>query len=547
MHAVIGILAQNHLLLFFLILAIGFPLGRLKVAGVSLGMAATLFVGIALGALDKDLCLDGTYTTLGLAIFVYAVGLASAQGFFAAMRGSGLRNNLLAALALGLGAGLTALAAKALGAGPRLGAGLFTGAFTNAPALAGLVETVKAQGANAHEVGEPAIACSLAYPMGVLGPILAIALVRRFLKVDFQEEAGRLAHLREGHGRLASRVVRITRPEVDGLSKPDVARRLGTPLVFGRVKRGDELLMYGPSVGLHLGDLVTVVGVEERLPEAVALLGEESPDPIEPEGMALYRIKRMFVSSPEVVGRPLGTLDLPGRFGAIVTRLRRGDSWIVPHGGTVLELGDRIRVTIRQESVEDVVAFFGDSYRDLSELDFMTFGLGLAAGLALGLVPVPLPGGLSFRLGFAGGPLVVALILGKYRRMGRFVWNFPYSASLTLRQLGLLMFAAGIGTAAGPGFMATLRSGSGLPLLLAGAAVTVATGTALLVAGYLLFRLPMSLLLGILAGAQTMPVVLGPAAEEAGNDIPHIGYSTVYPLAMILKIILAQVLLAVLH
>jgi putative transport protein len=545
--AVIEILARNHLLLFFLILAIGCPLGRLKVAGVSLGMAATLFAGIAAGALDPRLKLDETYTMLGLAIFVYTIGLSSAQGFFAAMRSRGITNNLLTALCLVVGAFFTVLVARFLHLGPRLGAGLYTGAFTNAPALAGLVEAVKVQGGGLRELGEPAVACSIAYPMGVLGPILAMAIVKRLVRVDFKEEALRMTHVLQGKARLEARVVRVTRAEAEGLNKADVVRQRGCGVVFGRVKRDGELLLYQPELRLRLGDLVTVVGDVAHLDSVVALLGEECPEPIEPEGLAQFRDKRLFVSSMDVVGRPLKELRLPSEYGAIVTRLRRGDAWLVPSGETILELGDRVRVTTRVENVDQIVEIFGDSYRDLSEVDFLPFSLGLAGGLVLGIIPFPLPGGLHFRLGFAGGPLVVALVLGKYHRIGRFVWNFPYSANLTLRQLGLLMFAAGIGTASGPGFIATFRSGGGVPLFLGGAAITLATGVFLLLVGYRFFRLPMSLLLGILAGTQTMPVILGSASEETGNDIPHIGYSTVYPLAMILKIVLAQVLLAVIR
>jgi putative transport protein len=191
-----------------------------------------------------------------------------------------------------------------------------------------------------------------------------------------------------------------------------------------------------------------------------------------------------------------------------------------------------------------VTAWFGDSYRAASEVDVLTFGLGLALGLLLGILPLPLPGGLRVTLGFAGGPLIVALLLGTLERTGPLVWSLPYSASTTLRQIGLVLFLAGIGTRAGSGFLATFASGSGLALFGAGALITFTTAFAALAIGYRLMRIPMSLLVGMVAGIQTQPAVLGYALEQTRNEIPNLGYAAVYPAATIGKILLVQVLLA---
>jgi putative transport protein len=196
--------------------------------------------------------------------------------------------------------------------------------------------------------------------------------------------------------------------------------------------------------------------------------------------------------------------------------------------------------------MENLVHLFGDSYRAVSEIDILTFSLGLGMGLLVGIIPIPLPGGVTLKLGLAGGPLIVALIAGALGRTGPLVWAMPYSANLTLRQIGLVLFLAGIGTRAGYSFITTITQGSGLMIFAAGAVITVVTAFTVLWVGYKLLRIPMSLLIGILAGLQTQPAVLGYGLEQTHNELPNIGYSTVYPVAMILKIILAQIILVVL-
>jgi putative transport protein len=255
---------------------------------------------------------------------------------------------------------------------------------------------------------------------------------------------------------------------------------------------------------------------------------------------------RVFVSNAEVVGVPLGKLDIVNRFQAIITRVRRGDLWFVPDGDTVLELGDRVRVTTRRDNIEAIEEFFGDSYRELSEVSFLTFAMGLAAGLAVGQIPIPLGHGILFKLGFAGGPLAVALVLGRFHRIGPLVWNFPYSANHTVRQFGLVLFAAGIGVISGEGFRAILaKDASVLPLFMGAAFLVCLVADSLtMVLGYKVFKIPLNVMFGIVAGTHTQPVVLGYANHQTGNELPNVGFATVYPLATILKIVLAQVLLA---
>jgi putative transport protein len=307
----------------------------------------------------------------------------------------------------------------------------------------------------------------------------------------------------------------------------------------------DQLALTGPQTRLTIGDLISVIGSPEDLDEVTTHLGESCDDHLELDRTE-YDFRRVFVSNPKVAGHRLHDFNLLQQYGAIVTRVRRGDVELLPHGDTVLELGDRVRVVAKAENMAAVSNFFGDSYRALSEIDLLNFSLGLAMGLLLGLIPIPLPGGLTFELGLAGGPLIVALILGKLGRTGPIVWVLPYSANLVLRQLGLVLFFAGLGTRSGFAFVNTLTGSGGATIFFGGAIITCVTALLTLWLGYKLLHIPMSLLTGMLAGLQTQPAVLSYALDQSENDLPNIGYATVFPVATITKILLAQLLVILL-
>ena len=548
MRIMIQLLLDNPLLLLFIVAAIGYPLGQIKIRGSSLGVATVLFVGLAIGSLHPDLKLPEIVYLLGLVIFVYTIGLSSGPGFFASFRRKGLRDNLLVAGVLILAAILTLIVANLLGLTPALTVGLYAGSFTNTPALASVLDNLKSHVAGAEleqMLAEPVVGYSIAYPMGVVGMILTIYLMQRFWQVDYAAEAQNLHELGVTNVRLQNRTICVTRPEATHESIHHLLKKHGWDVIFGRLKRADQLLLANGQTRLTIGDLVSVIGAPEDLERVTTYVGEVSDERIELDRTKLD-LRRIFVSNPKVAGHRLRDLNLPQQFGAIVTRVRRGDVEFLPHGDTVLELGDRIRILTSPERMGTISAFLGDSYRTLSEIDILTFSLGLAMGMLLGLVPIPLSGGVVIKLGLAGGPLLVAMILSTLGRTGPLVWSLPYSANLTLRQIGLILFLAGVGTRSGYAFVTTLSQGSGISLFLAGAGLTVVTALTTLWAGYRLFKIPLSLLIGMLAGLQTQPAVLGFALEQTGNDLPNIGYATVYPVATITKIIVIQLLLTLL-
>jgi len=341
---------------------------------------------------------------------------------------------------------------------------------------------------------------------------------------------------------LASTTVRVTH-DMGPLTIEELVRGLRWRVIFGRIRRGEALLLAAPDARLVPGDLVTAVGSEGELERVVQRLGDVSEERIDLDRRQ-FDLRRIFVSNPEVAGRPLKELDLARTLGVAVTRVRRGDVDLLPDDELRLEVGDRVRVLGPIRQLTAAAEYFGDSYRAASEVDILTFGLGLALGLLLGIVPIPLPGGVTVSLGFAGGPLIVALVLGTVERTGPMVWSLPFSAGVALRQIGLILFLAGIGTRAGRGFLATFAGGDGLVLFAAGFAITFATALLTLWLAHRVLGVPMTLALGMVAGVHTQPAVLGYALEQTRNDVPNLGYASVYPAATIAKLLLVQLLVA---
>jgi putative transport protein len=534
----ITFLASHPLLLLFSVSAIGYLIGRIRIFGTSLGVAAVLFVGLAFGAIDPSLKLPEIIYQFGLVLFVYTVGLAGGGGFFQSFRsGGGVRDNVLVGGSLLFATALTVIVGRLLGFSDRLSAGLFAGSLTNTPALAGVIESIRTAAATELALEEPVVGYSIAYPMGVIGMIAALTITRRLMRGSTGASASKA--LREP---LVSTTVRIEHEEAIGHSISELITAQQWRVVFGRFRRGEQVALIDPHLPLQRGDLVTAVGTAPELDRAVASLGSRNEVRLEFDRSHLD-IRRIFVSHRSVAGRRIAELQLPQRFGVVLTRIRRGDVDILPDRDTVLELGDVVRALGPAESLDAVSTELGDSYRSLSEIDVLTFGVGICLGLLLGAIPIPLPGGITLSLGIAGGPLVVALILGALARTGPIVWSLPYGANLTLRQAGVVFFLAGIGTRAGEAFINTFASAGGVKLFLAGTVITCATAALVLWIGAGILHIPFGRLSGILSGLQTQPAVLSYALEETGDEEPNIGYATVYPVALIGKIILAQVVL----
>lgn len=540
--SVVVFLASQPLLLLALVCAIGLLLGRIRIAGAKLGSAAVLFVGLALGGVDPRLRLPDIIFLLGLSTLVYTLGLTSAATINQILTREGLKRVLVGLSGLTVAGLLAFWLSRTMGfTGPEA-AGMYGGAFTNASGLASAVDSVSDAGGNSMI---PVVTYSLAYPVGVFGPMLIMVLAKAIPRVNLQEEALTIPAFRKLKQKLAVVTLEVTNPEVIGRTIADLARDETHDLIFGRHRRGDQDRLASGTTALQHGDRLTVVGGQEDIAYAEQKLGKRADEGIELD-RSEFEVRRIFVSRPEIVGRELRHLNLPAEQEALITRVRRGDLDFVPNGSTRLELGDRVRILARRERHDSVSKYFGDSYRALSEADLLTFCLGLLLGLLLGAIPIPLPGGAHFRLGFAGGPLIMALILGRIRRTGSLVWSLPYSANLTLRQFGLVIFSAGIGTRAGYEFFTKIQGGHGLDLFLVGLALTAVSGLVTFVLGYGIFKIPLNVLYGIYAGAQTQPVSLGFATEQTKNDLAANAYAALFPISTLFKIVIGQVLLLLL-
>lgn len=535
----VNIFVENPLLALLVIMAVGLFLGRLRIFGFRLGVAAVLFVGLVMAAIEPAIQIPPLIYIVGLALFVYTIGLESGHDFFATFRSKGLRNNTLA---IGVFAVITASAyglVKLLDINPVTGAGMFTGALTNTPAMAAVVDALPSLITDSGELRAveplPLVAYSLAYPLGVIVVIIAIAVLGKMFRVDHQQEA--IDHGVAIH-ELYTRRILVQRDDLHAIA--DLPEDLGLEVIVSRLERDGDQRLPGNGAWAKPGDVLSVVGTAEELDRAVELIGEALPgDPFHGHDLD-YR--RIFVSNNDLVGIPLSKLR-PQLSGMLITRVRRGDHDMVATPETILQLGDRVRVVAAHERMGKVTRLFGDSYRRLSDVNLLPLVIGLVIGVAVGMIAVPLPGGASLKLGTAGGPLVVALVLGALGRSGRIVWQIPYGANLAMRQLGITLFLAAIGTTAGAGFRAALSDPTSLTIIGVGALITLLISVLVLVIGYKVLKLSFGETAGILAGMQTHPAVLSYVSDVTRNDLPAMGYTSVYPVSMVAKIIAAQILL----
>lgn len=540
----IELLSQSSLLLLFVVLAVGAPLGKIKIAGVNLGIASVLFTGLAFGALSPDIKLPAIIYEIGLVLFIYCVGISSGEQFFGNLKKKGWRENGLALgaivfaflLVLSIGS-FTSLKYSHL-------AGIFAGSLTNTPALAASLEFIKGITPVAlieSALAEPVVAYSVCYPMGVIGMILAIVLFQKIFKTSLKTAA----EVAEAD-KITNATVIVTNDKIIGQPIREIKSKHKLNVVFGRIKREGSSFLALETVTPVLGDLMTIVGKPAEIEKAITLLGKRSEIHLEVDHQQLD-MRRVFVSNQDIIGQSLKDLNLPHTMGIIITRIRRGDSDILPNANTTLQFGDRVRILTGRNELASASRFFGDSYAAQSEIDILTLGLGMAAGFLLGMIPIPLPGGITLKLGIAGGPLIIALLLGAINRVGKLVFVMPYSANHTVRQLGLVLFLAGVGTRSGFAFRETItHTDDGLNFFMLGALITITVAFFFLYIGHSFLKIPFPRLAGMLSGVQTQPAVLAFVNEQAKSEQPNIGYSSVFPIATLAKIIFAQVLLTIL-
>ena len=522
------LLEQQPMMALFLTIAIGYLVGEINIKGFSLGVGAVLFVALAMGWFAPKSAPAGMVGTLGLALFLYGVGVQYGKQFFTGLTSAnGQKANLMALIGVSSAGLVSVLFVKTMGVNVGHAMGLFAGSGTSTPTLQAAIATLGND--------DPAVGYSVSYPFGVAGPILFLYVFFLLLKPKIEVPAGGGAELLE---------IAVRNPEFFGKTIGEAAAALPAGVQIAALRRESRNEPASPGAMLAEGDVLLVVGPgKETLDQAWRILGEPAPGRVVKDRRDLDYL-RMFASRPTVVGRMLGDLQLPGARAAIVVQVRRGDADLQPRPDLVLEFGDRVGVLAHRDDFKALRQYFGDSIKGTAEFSYISIGLGMALGFLIGAIQIPLPAIGKLSIGLSG-VLVMALILGNLRRTGGLNWTIPLSANLVLRNLGLTLFLAQVGMSSGPKFAATV-SETGLQMLLLGALVLVALVLPILILGLFVFKMPYDEVAGIVAGACGNPAILAYANKLAPTDRPDIGYAMIFPGMTIIKILFVDIVPALL-
>ncbi|MEJ5236746.1 MAG: putative transporter [Limisphaera sp.] len=538
----------HALLVLCLVGAAGLALGSVQVRGLSLGVAGTLFVGLLLGHLGVEISPEvrGFVQEFGLILFVYTIGMQVGPGLVDSLRRQGASLNLAAAAVVGLGTLLAAGLGALLGLGPGASAGIFAGATTNTPALGAAQEALRATGTqDPAALAVPAMAYAVTYPFGILGIILAMILLRRWHGVDLEAERVRFEQeQRAGQESLTRLTVELTNPNLDGLTVRQLPgiEKLGVVISRLRKRNQSTVQIARADTVLHVGDVMVVVGTPRAVNQFRMIVGRVSQEDLtRAEGPITYA--RVVVTRPDCVGKTLRQLALNHRHNVTVTRLTRADMELPVTADLRLQFGDMLQLVGTREDLDRAARLLGNAVQELNHTRLVPMFVGIALGILagtcavhLGNMPAPI------RLGLAGGPLLVAILLSRVGKLGPLLWYMPVNANLLLRELGIVLFLACVGLRAGTHFADAFEGGRGWLWLGAG---FVVTAVPILAVGLWLRRYAMTnylTLCGLLAGSMTDPPALAFAQGLCRSEAPAVAYSTVYPLTMILRIVMAQLI-----
>jgi putative transport protein len=533
-------LLAEQMLVLFLVLAIGSWIGQIKVKGISLGAAGVLFVGLVFG--HFGLTTPKPLMDFGLLLFVYAVGLQAGMRFFRMFRRNGMQFIVIGVGTVLAGAITVGLVAKQAGLSFDLATGLYTGALTCTPALAAAIDTV-----NRLAIGNSAavsVGYGIAYPFSMIGIVLLVQFLPRLLKRDLKAEEARWKEeqAKETPGIIA-RTYRITNPNVDGRLVSEIDLHRISSVNLSRVRRGDKVFAATPKTRLQIWDVVMVVGQETEVAKMDVLLGDQVDVPMDVN--TDIKSVDVYVSEESLTGRRLAQLKLWERYTVVVTRIRRQGVEITPTGTATLEIGDSIRVVGESVAIDEFVKLVAGKPSRADETQMVTFLLGLVLGVLLGSISVPFPNGMVLRLGNAGGVFLVGLLIGHFGHIGTLrLWVPPAARNIT-RDLGLMLFMAGAGTSAGV-YLVEIVQQRGWSLVAIGLLVTVVSTLTALILMLTVYRMTLLSIMGTLSATMTNPPALNASQSQAETDLPTVAYASVYPVALIFKILLAQVLVEVL-
>jgi putative transport protein len=529
--------------------AVGAGLGKIRVLGINLGIAGVLFAGLFLGhlGLSIDSHVLEFVREFGLILFVYTLGLQIGPGFISSLRARGVTLNLFAASIVLVGTGIAAAWIWTGRMGTAAGAGLLSGATTNTPSLAAGQQALQQLGAT-DAAALQGLAYAIAYPFGIVGIILTLLLIRFIFKVDVKSEtAAAEAAAAPKLPKPSTRNIEVRNPNLVGLRLDEVPGVSAMHVVISRISRNERVDVARPESELQLGDVLLAVGADEDLEQLRIIVGAEvSFDVRAVPGPITNR--RVIVTQSDVLGKPLAELTTFAHHRVVITRVTRSSLEFTPSPGFRLQFGDILMVVGEEQAIVAVAAVVGNSPKALEAPQPIPFFLGLALGVLVGSIPVFLPGlPAAMRLGLAGGPLVVAILLSRLANTGPLVWHLPPSSNHMLREVGITLFLAAVGIKSGERFVEVLTGGDGFVWLGYGAVITALPIVLVGLLARAWKKLNYAELCGLLAGSMTDPPALAFAQQTTESDAPAVAYATVYPLVMLLRVLCAQVLVFLLH
>ena len=534
----------HAVLILALVITLGILLGKVRIGGISLGITWILFVGIVMG--HFGMTIDGEVRhfvqEFGLILFVFSIGLQVGPGFFSSFKHGGLALVGCATAIVLLGVAVTYVIHLATGTPIPTMVGILSGAVTNTPGLGAAQQAY----ADATGYNDPTIALgyAVAYPLGVVGIIFSMIFIRYVLRVKFEKEDEGLAALSD-EKKLAAKVsVEFTNAMLDGATVEHVRELINRQFVISRILHADgEITMPDADSTIRVGDRLWVISRAEDSEAIVAFLGhrvemnDEAWGNNTPDSVLISR--RILITKPSINGKKFSDLRLRTRYGITITRVNRAGVDLIPYQGLELQVGDRVMVVGTEKAVAKVADVLGNSLKKLKQPNLVTIFVGIALGVLLGSIPlmnVPQP----VKLGLAGGPLIVAILIGRFGTHFHLVTYTTMSANLMLREIGIALFLAAVGIGAGDGFVDAIVGG-GYRWIGYGVLITVVPLLVVGIVARLWLKINYYTLMGLIAGSTTDPPALAYANATAGNDMPAVGYSTVYPVVMFLRVLTAQV------
>lgn len=538
----------HTILLYAFVIAMGVMIGKVKFFGVSLGVTFVLFVGILVGHLgfSANPELMHFMREFGLILFIYSIGLQVGPGFFSSFKKGGMQQNLLAASVVLLGVGVT-ISLYYIFAGRipmSMFVGILSGAVTNTPGLGAAQEALRQlfDAGQITEIPQIALGYAVAYPLGVTGIIFSLIIIRVLFKVNMEKEHEKFKENSSSTEGTKIMTLQIHSKAIHGKNLVQIRKLIGRQFVISRLfHEGEYSIPKGETV-LHNNDIVLVVAAEEDAEAVKELLGDAIEyDWRESEVKMISR--RIVITRDIINGKTLGSLRLRA-LNVNCTRVIRSGFDLFASEDLVLQVGDRVVVVGSPESIKRIEEVLGNTLNRLNEPHLITLFIGIFLGIIFGSIPFFIPGmPMPVKLGLAGGPLVVAILLGRFGFKLKLITYTTQSANLLLREIGITLFLASVGIASGDKFVETVVHGDGLLWVACGVLITMIPLLIVGIFGRKVMKMNYFTLMGLLAGSTTDPPALAYANATAGNDAPAVAYSTVYPLTMFLRVILAQILI----